>query len=297
MNYNLELRRSILMRQAERLLQEEGILDLPVDLKHLAKTRDIVVEPMDEPNHGVSGMLVRHGNTFGILYDASIHNVGYRRFSIAHELGHFFVDGHLDHIPFDNGLHSSRAGFVSDDQYEREADYFAAGLLMPTTLMRDVMRGHQDGLNSIKAIQRSARTSLTASAIRYAGLTEIAAAVIISRNCKVDYCFMSDALKSLHGLLWLRKGTPIPAGTVTATLARKRGELRRGARGEDETDIVEWFGGAQSVRVLEEVVGLGNFDRVLTVLTCIDFPDENLGDEDEESDEAMEERWTPRFRR
>lgn len=285
------------MRQAERLLREKGMLNLPIDVEGLAKTSDIVVEPMDEPNHGVSGMLVRHGNAFGILYDASIQNEGYRRFSIAHELGHFFVDGHLDHIPFDKGLHSSRAGFVSDDQYEREADFFAAGLLMPTTLMRDVMRGHQDGLNSIKAIQRSARTSLTASAIRYAGLAEIVAAVIISRNCKVDYCFMSGTLKSLHGLSWLRKGAPIPVGTVTEALARKRGELRRGARGEDETDIMEWFGGGRSVLGLEEVVGLGNFDRVLTVLTCLDFPDENLGDEDEESDEAMEERWTPRFRR
>ena len=285
------------MRQAERLLQKKGMLDLPVDLEHLAKTHDIVVKPMGESNHGVSGMLVRHGNAFGILYDASIHNEGYQRFSIAHELGHYFVDGHLDHIPFDNGLHSSRADFVSDDQYEREADYFAAGLLMPTTLMRGVMRGHQDGLNSINAIQLSARTSMTASAIRYAGLTEIAAAVIISRNCKVDYCFISDDLKSLHGLSWLRKGTPVPTGTVTETLARKRIELRRGASFEDEIDIREWFGGTQSVQVLEEAVGLGNFDRVLTVLTCLDFPDENDEDKDEESDEAMEERWTPRFRR
>lgn len=297
MSRNPELRRSTLMRQAERLLREEAMLSLPIDLEGLAKTRDIVIKPMDDPDHGVSGMLARHGNTFGILYDASIRNEGYQRFSIAHELGHFFADGHLDHIPFDGGWHRSRAGFVSDDLYEREADYFAAGLLMPTTLVRGVMHGQPDGLNAIEAIQRSARSSLTASAIRYAGLMEVATAVIISRDDQVDYCFMSDALKSLKHLTWLRKGTPIPAGTVTESLMRKPDELRRGARDLDETDIMEWFGGTRSARVREEVVGLGSYDRVLTVLTCPDLPDEGFMDEDEESDEAMEERWTPRFRR
>ena len=48
----------------------------------------------------------------------------------------------------------------------------------------------------------------------YAGLTEIATAAIISRDGKVDYCFMSDAFKSLKHLTWLRKGTPLPAGTA-----------------------------------------------------------------------------------
>lgn len=297
MSRNPELRRSILMQQAERLLREEGMLSLPIDLKGLAKTRDIVIKPMDGPDRGVSGMLARHGDTFGILYDASIRNEGYQRFSIAHEFGHFFVDGHLDHIPFDDGQHRSRADFVSDDLYEREADYFAAGLLMPTTLVRGVMRGQSDGLNAIEAIQRSARSSLTASAIRYAGLTEIATAVIVSRDGKIDYCFMSDALKSLKHLAWLRKSTPVPAGTVTESLMRKPDELRRGARDLDETDLMEWFGGTQSTRVLEEVVGLGSYNRVLTVLTCSDLLDGGFMDEDEESDEAMEERWTPRFRR
>ena len=297
MNRDPEFRRSILMQQAERLLREENMLNLPVDLEGLAKTRDIVIKPMDAPDRGVSGMLARHGNTFGILYDAGIRNEGYQRFSIAHELGHFFVDGHLDHIPFDDGWHRSRAGFVSDDFYEREADYFAAGLLMPTTLVRGVMRGQPDGLNAIEAIQRSARSSLTASAIRYVGLTESATAMIVSRDDKVDYCFMSDALKSLKHLTWPRKGTPVPAGTVTEFLARRPGELRRGARNQDETDIMKWFGGMRSVRFLEEAVGLGSYDRVLTVLTCPDLLDEGFMDEDEESDEAMEERWSIRFRR
>ena len=123
-----EYLRIVLPRQAERLLRDEGLLSLPVDLEELAQRRDIVVRPMPDSDDGVSGMLVRYGNTFGLLYSTRIDNEGYRRFSIAHELGHYFIDGHLDHI---GGSHASRAGFVSTDRYEREADFFAAGLLMP----------------------------------------------------------------------------------------------------------------------------------------------------------------------
>ena len=297
MSQRSELRGFLLMRQAERLLKDEGLLRLPVDLESLAETRDIVIKPMTGPDTGVSGMLVRYGNTFGILYAKNISNKGFQRFSIAHELGHFFVDGHLDHIPFDGSMHKSHANFVSNDQYEREADYFAAGLLMPETLVRGVIRGQQDGLCAAESIQREARASLTASAIRYIGLTESATAVIVSQGDKIDYCFMSNALKSFKHLTWPRKGAPIPSGTVTAAIARQPDQLRRGARDSDEVDAMEWFASERSVQAIEEAVGLGSYGRVLTVLTCPDLLDESSMEEDEDSDEALEESWTPRFRR
>ena len=297
MSETTELRRTLLIRQAEHLLRDEGLLRLPVDLESLAKTRDIVIQPMNSPDTGVSGMLVRHGNTFGILYATTITNEGFQRFSIAHELGHFFVDGHLDHIPFDEGMHKSHADFVSNDPYEREADYFAAGLLMPETLVCGIIREQPDELCAIEAIQHEARASLTASAIRYVGLTESAVAVIVSQGDKIDYCLMSDTLKSFKYLTWPRKGDPIPSGTVTASIARQPDKLRRDARDSDEIDAMEWFASERSMQAVEETVGLGRYGRVLTVLTCPDLLDEGFMEEEEDSDEALEESWTPRFRR
>ena len=284
----------MLVRQAEQLLQDESLLELPVDLEALAQTRRIFIQAMDSAEEGVSGMLLRHGDTFGILYSTRILNIGFQRFSIAHELGHFFIDGHLDQIPFDGNMHSSRAGFVSSDSYEREADHFAAGLLMPTTLVRGVIDEESEGLCGIEAVQRKADTSLTAAAIRYIGLTDAAAAIIVSRNDRVDYCFMSEAMESLREITWLRKGTLIPSDTVTESILDKSEEEQREARAEGEVDITTWFGGRRSATAWEEVIGLGSYGRVLTVLTCPDLVDE---DEDEDSDEALEESWTPRFRR
>ena len=298
MSQKTEPRGFLLMRQAERLLRDEELLRLPVDLESLARTRDIVIGRMPGPNTGVSGMLVRHGNTFGILYATAIPNEGFQRFSIAHELGHFFIDGHIDHIPFDGALHESYADFVSNDPYEREADYFAAGLLMPETPVCRIIREQPDGLCTIEAIQHAARASLTASAIRYVGLTESATAVIVSQGDKIDYCFMSNTLmKSFRDLTWPRKGDPIPSGTVTASIARKPDTLRRDARDSDEIDAMEWFACERSVQALEEVVGLGSYGRVLTVLTCPNLLDDAFMEEEEDSDEALEESWTPRFRR
>src|SRR5690606_4967902 len=117
------------------------------------------------------------------------------------------------------------------------------------------------------------------------------------RNSRVDYCFKSEALKQLGGQSWLRKGAVLPANTLTASIARQPAAERRRLREEADSDILDWFGGTRAAPATEEVVDLGRYDRVLTVLSCSRFVDDAYQDEDEldESDEAMEERWTPRF--
>lgn len=270
---NREERRRVLMRQAEEHLREENLLALPVDLEALAKAKDIVLEPMPIQADGVSGMLARYGDTFGILYNTRIENIGFQRFCIAHEFGHYFVEGHLDHIPFDGDMHHSYAGFVSSDDYEREADHFAAGLLMPETLIHPIIQGQPDGLCAVEAIEREANASLTASAIRYAGLADAATAVVVSRKGIIDYCFMSTALKSLRPE-WPRKGTPVPAETPTAYVAGLPASQRLQARTTDDTDLAEWFGWRRSISGREGVVALGTYGRLLTLLTSVDLLDE-----------------------
>ncbi|SJZ78609.1 ImmA/IrrE family metallo-endopeptidase [Consotaella salsifontis] len=298
MNGDPDLKQKQLMRRAELVLQEHGLLTLPVDLDALAQAAGIHLREMDRKAEGVSGMLLRYGDQFGIMYATHIDNEGFERFSIGHEFGHYFVEGHLDHIPFDGGVHRLRAGFISYDPYEREADYFSAGLLMPSSLIRPVLRRAQEGLPSVEAIRCAAKASLTASAIRYIDETDDAAAIVVSRQGQVDYCFKSESLKQLKGQSWLRKGAALPAGTLTASMAARPATERRGRRDETETDILDWFGGDRAVRVVEQVVDLGCYDRVLTVLSCAQLVDDTYRDEDDsdESDEAMEARWTPRFR-
>jgi hypothetical protein len=141
------------------------------------------------------------------------------------------------------------------------------------------------------------RTSLTATAIRYAELSEDAVAVVVSTGPTVDYCCLSDTIKSLRELTWLRKGSPVPAGTATARFNASPQRVARAERAAEDIDVMDWLGGVRSVGGTEEVIGLGSYGKTLTVLTCPSIVDETYRDEDDEDEEKLIDRWTPRFRR
>jgi len=289
---NQAFRLKMAKQKAEAFLKEEGITSLPVDPFAIAASRDIVVEAKPDTTEGVSGMLLRHGDNFGILYATHVPSEGFQRFSVAHELGHYLLDGHIDHVLPGDGIHASHAGFVSSDPYELEADYFAAGLLMPKGPFRRAIGRRDPGLPVIEAMASDCRTSLTATAIRYAELTDDAVGIIISTGQTVDYCFLSEAMKSLPQLRWLRKGSPVPKGTETSHLNADSDRILAADRAEDEIDVMDWLGGTRSAKVLEEVVGLGRYGKTLTVLSST-----SIGQEDEAEIDDDEDNWTPRFHR
>jgi hypothetical protein len=282
-------------QKAEALLRDEGIAALPVDPYVIAASRDIAVRPKPDTAEGVSGMLLRHGDAFGILYATHVPSEGFQRFSVSHELGHYFLDGHIDHVLPRDGTHTSCAGFLSADPYELEADHFAAGLLMPAVAFRSAIRSHPPGLAAVEALACLCRTSLPATAIRYTELAEDAIAIVVSTGATIDYCFLSETIKSLPQLSWLRRGMPVPADSATARFSASPDRVAAAERSEAEIDIMDWLGGVRSAQAIEEVIGLSRYGRTLTVLTCPSIRDETYG-EDEALEEDLIQRWTPRFR-
>ncbi|PDT80862.1 ImmA/IrrE family metallo-endopeptidase [Sinorhizobium sp. BJ1] len=280
-------------QSAEALLKEDGLLALPVDPFAIAASREIVVEGKPEAVDGVSGMLLRHGNDFGIVYATHIKSKGFQRFSVAHELGHYFLPGHVDQV-IKGGIHVSRAGFVTNDPFELEADHFAAGLLMPEQPFRKEVDRYEPGLIAIEAIASHCVTSLTAAAIRYAEVGRMASAIVMSTGGIVDYCFVSDMMKSLPRLQYLRKGSRLPIGSVSSALAADPTLVAAGQRFRDDVDVRDWFGGETKATVVEEAVGLGSYGKVLTVLTSSKIGQDLEPDDDDEEQELIES-WTPRF--
>jgi len=294
---NYAFRLKMAKQKAEAFLSDEGITTLPVDPFAIAASRDIEVTAKPDTAKGVSGMLLRHGDVFGILYATHIPSEGFQRFSIAHELGHYFLEGHIDHILPKDGVHESHAGFVSADPYELEADQFAAGLLMPSVPFKRALFRQNPGLETVESLATLCRTSLTATAIRYAELTDDAVAIIISTGPVIDFCFLSDTIKALPQLTWLRKGSLIPKDTATAQLNVSPARVAASDRVDADIDIVDWLGGTRSARATEEVIGLGGYGKTLTVLTCPSVQDETYHGDDGEDEADLAERWTPRFHR
>ena len=276
------------MLHAEKLVRDEN-LALPIDLMLLAKNYDISVEAKPESNKGVSGMLLRAGEHFAIGYATHIKSIGFQRFSISHELGHYFLPGHPEHI-FRGGrtIHESHAGFRSDDHIELEADHFAAGLLMPSHLFKVEADKYSDGFTAIKKLSDQCQSSLTASAIRYAELTEAAIAVIISSGSFVDYCFSSYTLSKIRGYKHPLKGSMLPRDSLTQTFNNTKSHNSRTQQEDDEADLITWFHSDDEITASEQVIALGGYNKTLTII-CADLPDE-----DEEVDDMIS--TPPRFR-
>lgn len=271
---------------AEKLVRDEG-LSLPVDVLSIASKREILVEAKPESTKGVSGMLIRVGNGFAIAYATHIKSEGFQRFSIAHELGHYFLEGHPERV-FRGGqlIHESHAGFGSGDQIELEADHFAAGLLMPSHLFKAAAGCHSDGLDAIEKLAGTCKSSLTASAIRYAELTDAAVAIVMSSGTSVDYSFASPAMKRARGFQHLKKGVSLPRKSATWAFNQDASNIEIAKRESADTDLMLWFHTDDEIEATEEVVGLGEYGRTLTVITA-DVPDE------EDDDSPWPE---PRFR-
>ena len=102
-------------------------------------------------------------------------------------------------------------------------------------------------------------------------------------------------MKTLPKIARLRKGTKLPASTVTARLADAPDQVRAGATVFDETDVRDWLGGTTKLVISEESVGLGGYGKILTILSsgAIGCEEEDNGEEDQDD---LIERWTPRFR-
>ena len=290
---NQDFKLTIAKQKGERVAKQFGGNTLPVDLSAIADKHNILIKPKNNSSEGVSGMLLRHGNFFGIMYSTHIKNKGFQRFSIAHELGHYFLEGHVDHILPDkgNGIHKSSAGFVSGDSYEMEADHFASGLLMPDDLIQSIIQKTLPGLSTVKKISESCKTSLISSAIRYASLSEDAVAVIVSEGTKVDFCFLSQSMKSLPEISWPAKKSPVPANSLTAQINKKSKQFPQAEYEEDEIDVRDWLSGNKSFQVKEEVQELGSYGKTLTVLSYSGDMEEIINDEEDK----LLDSWTPSF--
>lgn len=288
-------RKSLAEGSASLLLREMKIEGLRVDPVEIATRKGIAVQPKPDTVDGVSGMLVKAGDQFGIMYATNIPSKGFQKFSIAHELGHYCIDSHCDAL-LANGAHYSHAGFRSADPFEQEADYFAAALLMPELPFRKAMNRYDPGLTCIEGLTKACETSLTATAIRYSGLTRDGVAVILSAGNAIDYCFMSEGLKEAKGISWIRKSAAVPDGTVTAAFNARSENVRTGQRDGGDGRLNDWMGGERIYRVREDVIGLGQYGRTLTVLTCDGLSAEKESEYDDEETELIES-WTPKFRR
>lgn len=279
-------------QHGEKIAEQFGFTQFPVDPRAIAEARDITLQAKPADVHGVSGAIVFAADSATIIYSTEYNNEGFENFSIAHELGHWFLPGHPEEIIKSGGAHMSRANFTQNTSIELEADHFASGLLLPSGFTRKLLSNNQIGLDGILKLAETARCSVTAAAIRAAECSAYPVAIIVSKGDEIAYAFTSESFKNLGKLAFLRKGAPLPQ-SATRRFNADAAKVLRAERAVGETDLATWFDGSGRIVLDEEIIGLGKYGYTLTVLTGEQLPEDPLDEEDEDAE--LEKSWTPRF--
>lgn len=198
------------------------------------------------------------------------------RFTLAHELGHFFIDDHRNALAAGAApSHPSLCEYESKLLVEQQADAFAANLLMTEPQFRQKARGLGTGLTAIRSLAHAFTASVTSTAIRYASLGIEPCVVIKWNSGRVSWKWVADSLWNDGFRKIIDAKAEIVAGSATAKAFAGEQPPNKGFF-ESVTTAAYWFpsvnlGGWKDALFVEHAMSLGRFG-VVTVLTSLDRP-------------------------
>jgi Zn-dependent peptidase ImmA (M78 family) len=178
---------------AESIAQEFKDIITPLELITAEEGLELFY---DSYGDSFDGMTIYDNSQFFIhinTFRGNRQNTARSRFTIAHELGHYFIDNHR--IGLKEGLltpHQSKNNENSNFRIEREADYFASCLLMPEVkFIKFILRKKFD-FSLIKTLSEIFKTSITATAIRFADIGNHPLMVVYGVNGKIKWKWCSE---------------------------------------------------------------------------------------------------------
>ncbi|CAM3684886.1 ImmA/IrrE family metallo-endopeptidase [Flavobacterium chungbukense] len=156
------------------------------------------------------------------------------RFSIAHELAHYFIDNHR--VGLKKGLlkpHPSKNNELTHFRIEKEADYFASCLLMPEERFKKFVLRKKFDFSVIKTLSEHFHTSITATAIRFADLGNHPIMLVFAENGKIKWKNCSKDFPFQYLLF----GSKVPEDSVMGEYFYKD----RVSTGTEDVWAVDWF--------------------------------------------------------
>ena len=242
-------------------------LSSPIDINRIAGEERISLAEGDygEDFHGrieylaeVDAFVIYHPCVLTSHYPSRV------RFSIGHEFGHFYIPHHRE-ILLKGKAHFSLEGFRHKNAIEKQADLFAASLLIPTKNLKERIgkRGFLT-LAQILKLADDCKASIQATAFRYTRFTKEPHLALVSEKGKVLYGFSSEEARA-WGFSFF-KDLPAPDGCATLRAASSTGIV------EGKTSEDAWFPHrGKSSEMWEEAYQLGDSNRILTLLSWTNY--------------------------
>ena len=254
-----DYRMTIAQGEPERWWKLYGFSE-PQDLvlEDLALARGVLVT--EGPLAEMEARLLRSGDKGLIRIKQDIPEPGRKRFAIAHELGHWELHKDISQL-FACTSDDMIASYKKSDQ-EGEANIFASGLLMPSSLFQEQSKNTALSLDAVSQLAAYFLTSLTATAIRYASLSQGYCAIVVSENGKIRWWHASNAFRQLFPL---SAGTNLSPNTLAGSFFLKGED----PGGPEEIDAKEWApdsSGSDFGTFVEESFYMRRYKRMLSFL-------------------------------
>lgn len=259
-----------------KILEAEPDLPIPVLLEELCAALDIsAIRTLT--TEGFAAVLITDAvKSSGIILVAEGHGPARRRFSIAHELGHFLIPTHragtagFQCTTKDLAV-SSRTEVDPRLRMEVEANRFASLLLIPPQRLRGKLRQiRQPDITDIVPLASLFAVSKEALARAYVEYSREAVAIIVLRNGVVQRRYRND-----RHFPWIT----VQAGNRVPNASLARAALNPGAvTAPTECDPELWFAERDSRQVeqlTEQVLSQRNGYALLVLHAIMRDEDEN----------------------
>jgi len=268
-------RKSFIADLAERVFLDMGG-HVPVEPTLIMDAEDITFTLADY-GAAFDGLIEHKAGRFHIycnIRDGQYSSQTRVRFTLGHELGHYFIDEHRNALA--SGRSPAHPSFVDSHEnsvVEAEANAFASCLLMPKGKFAREVAGQKPDLQGLINLSSTFLVSAQATAIRFVQECRIPCAAIMFRNQSRPWAAISPSLRKLgYQQIADINAAELPMDFATAKARATTGSgLSEIFRNQSTASF--WFKGvgptaSRNLIITEQAVRLGWYG----VLTLLLFP-------------------------
>jgi Zn-dependent peptidase ImmA (M78 family) len=169
------------------------------DIRAIANAENLMIKEEDTKGH--IGRIYIEGDAGIITIDRKIKEEGRKKFTIAHEVGHFSLEKEREYF-------CSKAdimNFWQHKNHEQESNIFAAELLMPEEWIKQFVKWKGEALETLEEAAVMFGTTLSSMSLRYAECGKFPIAVIFSQDGRVKWSKISEDFP----LQWVEYGQKV----------------------------------------------------------------------------------------
>ena len=221
-----------------------------------------------------------------ILYSSATTSEGRKRFTIAHEFGHYILHRHQQDL-FECSDGDIETGDNNGRDIETEADLFASTLLMPLDDFRRQVDGQSISFDLLSHCADRYGVSLTAAALRWTEIAPRRAVLVASRDDHMLWAKSNEAALRSGAYFATRKNTfELPHDALAHSYNAFDMTYSRTGRAQS------WFAKEPASMPITEMTRVaGQYDYTLTLLLLPDSERRGSRHDDEEPEEDTYDRF------